>query len=166
MSNARSIDNSRPVDIQFDCLPLRSIARLDPPLDASPGLIAKYDRIKTAIAEHGTYNSYFLHNAVCRFFVTNDPNNGMIAFRFEGVVFTDDSDTRSRQAALRVTLDKETCSWLEQHVVKWFQESVTQAVLIEFDRYIGAGDPEKTKRRIQQMEQALDAQGGFVGMHL
>jgi len=158
--------NSRPVDIAFDCIPLRSMARLDPPLDASPGLTAKYSRIKAAIAEHGTHNSYFLHNATCRFFVTNDPLNGMIAFRFEGVVFTDDSDTRARHTFLKVTLDKETCSWLEQHVVKWFEETVSQAVLFEFNRYIGVGDPEQTKKRLLQMERAMEDKGGFVGMHL
>ncbi len=158
--------NSRPVDISFDCVPLRSMARLDPPLDASPGLVAKYSRIKEAIAEHGTYNSYYLHNATCRFFVTNDPGNGLIAFKFEGVVFTDETDSRARHASLKVTLDKETCPWLEQHVVKWFEETVSYAVLVEFDRYIGVGDPEQTKKRLQQMERALENQGGFVGMHL
>ena len=170
MSNSMSAEatgsNSRPVDITFDCTPLRSLARLDPPLDASPGLIAKYARIKSAIAEHGTHNSYFLHNASCRFFVTNDPGNGMIAFKFEGVVFTDDSDTRARHAALKVTLDKESCPWLEQHVVRWFEETVSQAVIVEFNRFIGVGDPEQTKKRLQQIERALEDKGGFLGMHL
>ena len=142
------------------------MARLDPPLDASPGLTAKYSRIKAAIAEHGTHNSYFLHNATCRFFVTNDPLNGLIAFKFEGVVFTDDSDTLARHTFLKVTLDKETCPWLEQHVVKWFEETVSQAVLVEFNRYIGVGDPEQTKKRLLQMERTLEDKGGFVGMHL
>lgn len=142
------------------------MARLDPPLDASPGLTAKYSRIKAAIAEHGTHNSYFLHNATCRFFVTNDPLNGLIAFKFEGVVFTDDSDTLARHTSLKVTLDKETCPWLEQHVVKWFEETVSQAVLVEFNRYIGVGDPEQTKKRLLQMERTLEDKGGFVGMHL
>ena len=142
------------------------MARLDPPLDASPGLTAKYYRIKAAIAEHGTHNSYFLHNATCRFFVTNDPLNGLIAFKFEGVVFTDDSDTLARHTSLKVTLDKETCPWLEQHVVKWFEETVSQAVLVEFNRYIGVGDPEQTKKRLLQMERTLEDKGGFVGMHL
>ena len=170
MSNATCAEanssNSRPVDIAFDCIPLRSMARLDPPLDASPGLTAKYYRIKAAIAEHGTHNSYFLHNATCRFFVTNDPLNGLIAFKFEGVVFTDDSDTLARHTSLKVTLDKETCPWLEQHVVKWFEETVSQAVLVEFNRYIGVGDPEQTKKRLLQMERTLEDKGGFVGMHL
>ena len=161
-----SSSNSRPVDIAFDCIPLRSLGRLDPPLDASPGLVAKYDRIKDAIIEHGTFNSYYLHNAFCRFFVTNDPLNGMIVFKFEGVVFTDDSDARAKHASLKVTLEKETCPWLEQHVVKWFAETVSQAVIVEFNRYIGAGDPEQTKKRMQQLARAVEDRGGFVGMHL
>jgi hypothetical protein len=156
----------RPVDIAFDCLPLRSMTRLDPPLDASPGLVAKYERIKIALAEHGAFNTYYLHNAYCRFFVTNDPNHGMIAFKFEGVVFTDSTDSCAKQASFNVTLEKETCSWLEQHVVKWFEESVTQAVVVEFNRYIGEGDPEKTKKRMEQIEKSLEAQGAFLGMHL
>ena len=157
---------NRPVDITFDCLPLRSLARLDPPLDASPGLIAKYERIKNAVSEHGTFNTYYLHNASCRFYVTNDPNRGMIAFKFEGVVFTDGSDCRTKHAELKVTLDRETCSWLEQHVVKWFEECVTHAVVVEFDRFIGEGNPDQTKKRMDEIEKSLESQGGFLGMHL
>jgi hypothetical protein len=156
----------RYVDIAFDCIPLRSMTRTDAPLDASPALTAKFERIKQAIAVHGTHNSYFLHNAVCRFFVTNDPNRGMIAFRFEGVVFTDESDCMAKHAELSVTLDKETCPWLEQHVVRWFSETVTQAVLVEFNRYLGAGDPELARKRLQQLEKSIEQSGGFVGMHL
>ena len=67
-------------------------------------------------------------------------------------MFTDDSDLRARHTSLKVTLDKETCPWLEQHVVKWFEETVSHAVIVEFDRYIGVGDPEQTKKRMQQLE--------------
>lgn len=156
----------RPVDIAFDCMPLRSLARLDPPIDASPGLIAKYDRIKAAIAEHGTHNTYYLHNASCAFFVTNDPNNGMIAFKFEGVVFTDADDLKAVFAQLNVTLERESCSWLEQHVVKWFEESVTHAVVAEFNRFIGSENSEQTRNRIAALERAIESNGAFVGMHL
>jgi len=142
------------------------MTRLDPPLDASPGLVAKYERIKAAIHEHGTFNTYYLHNATCKFYVTNDPIQGMIAFKFEGVVFTDALDSKAKQAKLNVTLEKETCSWLEQHVVNWFAETVTRAVVVEFDRYIGAGDQEQTRKRIAQLEQSLESKGGFLGMHL
>ncbi len=158
--------NHRPVDISFDCVPLRSIARLDPPVDASPQLVAKYHRIKRAIAEHGTFNTYYLHDAMCKFYVTNHPTIGMIAFQFEGVVFTNSDDAEAKQAFLDVRLDTETCPWLEQHVVKWFEETVTMAVIVEFNRYIGSGDDDRTRKRIQEMEQSLEQNGGFVGMHL
>lgn len=158
--------SQRPVDIAFDCLPLRSVTRLDPPIDASPGLTAKWKRIKSAIETHGTYNTYFLHNAHCRFYVTNDPKCGMIAFKFEGVLFTDENDTSARSAVLNVQLDQENVPWLEQHVVKWFAETVTQAVCVEFNRYIGAGDLEKTRKRMEQLQKAIESSGGFVGMHL
>jgi hypothetical protein len=157
---------ARPVDIQFDCQPLRSMTRLDPPLDASPGLVAKYERIKQAIAEHGMFNTYYLHNASCKFYVTNDPTQGMIAFKFEGVVFTDSTDSKAKRAKLDVVLEKETCSWLEQRVVNWFTETVTRAVVVEFDRYIGAGDSEQTKQRMEQLEKSLEAKGGYLGMGL
>lgn len=157
---------SRYVDIEFDCLPLRSVTRLDPPLDATPMLEAKFQRLKQAIAQHGTLNTYFLHNAKCKYYVTNDPARGMIAFSFEGVIFTDANDEFSKHADLKVTLDKETCPWLDQHVVKWFQESVVHAVLVEFDRFIYAGNAEQTRNRIRQLEQELEASGGFIGMDL
>jgi len=166
-SSTRDLGASPPaVDIAFDCLPLRSFSRLDPPLDASPGLNAKWTRIKKAIEVHGTHNTYFLHNAYCRFQVTNDPDCGMIAFRFEGVVFTDELDLTTRHAALQVTLDQENVPWLDQHVVKWFAETVSHAVRIEFDRYIAAGDLNRTRARHQQLEIEIEQSGGFVGMHL
>jgi hypothetical protein len=156
----------RYVDISFDCIPLRSLVRLDPPIDASAALVAKYDRIKAAIQKHGTFNTYFLHNAACKFYVTNDPARGMIAFKFEGVVFTDENDERTKYADLTVSLDSETCPWLEQHVVNWFAETVKHAVIVEFDRYIGFGDPEQTRKRRAMLEKMLQESGGFVGMHL
>lgn len=165
-SNQQANQGHRPVDIAFDCLPLRSVTRLDPPLDASPGLVAKWERIKKAISEHGTHNAYYLHNAHCRFFVTNNPDCGMIAFKFEGVLFTDENDAFSRRASLDVTLDQENVPWLEQHVVRWFAESVSHAVCAEFNRYIGAGDPGLTRQRIEQLQQQIEQSGGFVGMHL
>ncbi len=159
-------DLHRPVDISFDCLPLRSVTRLDPPLDASPALAAKWERIKQSIQEHGTHNTYYLHNAFCRFFVTNDPKCGMISFKFEGVVFTDENDSCPRSASLQVTLDQENVPWLEQHVVRWFSETVIHAVCTEFNRYIGAGDPARTRQRLEQLQKTLEDSGGFVGMHL
>ena len=157
---------NRYVEVEFDCIPLRSVTRLDPPLDAPPALEAKFHRIQDAIEQHGTLNTYYLHNAKCKYFVTNDPAQGMIAFAFEGVLFTDSSDEFAKHAELKVTLEKETCPWLDQHVVKWFQESVIHAVLVEFNQFIGAGDAEQTRKRLRELERQLQNTGGFLGMYL
>jgi len=154
------------VEIAFDCLPLRSVNRLDAPLDASPKLAAKLLRIKQAIETHGTHNTYYLHNATCGFHLTNAPEIGSVAFKFEGTVFTDTDDLRAIRTELDVILDRETCSWLNQTIVQWLAESVHRAVVVEFDRFIAAGDLEKTRERIAKIEQSLDESQGFVGMYL
>jgi hypothetical protein len=90
----------------------------------------------------------------------------MIAFKFEGVLFTDDSDSRAVRCALSVALDQENVPWLEQHVVKWFQETVSSAVIEEFNRFIQAGDSDKTKQRLEQLDKTLAESGGYLGMGL
>ncbi len=154
------------VEITFDCLPMRSVSRLDAPLDASPKLAAKLLRIKQAIETHGSHNTYYLHNANCCFHLTNDPEIGSIAFHFEGTVFTDAEDLKATRTELVVTLHRETCVWLNQAIVQWLSESVHRAVVVEFDRYIAAGDLEKTRERLAKIEQSLEATQGFVGMYL
>ncbi len=154
------------VEIVFDCLPLRSVSRVDVPLDASPKLAQKMLRVKAAIDKHGTLNTYFLHNATCTFHLTNDPNIGMVQFDFEGVMLTDSSDLMAQRSELRVELKRETCGWLNQAIVDWLAESVRQSVLVEFNRYIHNGDLSKTLERVRQMEIASDQAGGFVGMYL
>ena len=154
------------VDITFDCLPLRSIGRLDIPLDASPKYRAKLERIKHAFETHGTLATYYLHNASCKFHLTNDPEFGMLEFRYEGTVFTDASDTSTERADLSVELVRETADWLTEPVVHWFHESVIHAVKIEFNRYISSGDLAQTLERLKQLESQLDKSGGYVGMYL
>jgi len=154
------------VEITFDCLPLRSVSRLDAPLDASPKLAAKLLRIKQAIETHGSYNSYYLHNATCRFHLTNDPEIGSIGYKFEGTVFTNPDDSQAIRTELDVTLDRETCDWLNQAIVEWLSESVHRAVVVEFDRYIAAGDLEKTRERLAKIERTLEESQGYVGMYL
>lgn len=154
------------VDITFDCLPMRSIGRLDIPLDASPKYQAKLERIKHALTTHGTLGTYYLHNAKCRFHLTNDEEFGMIEFRFEGTVFTDSTDTRTERADLSVELVRETVDWLTEPVVHWFHESVTHAVESEFNRYIASGDLAQTVERLKKLESQLDQSGGYVGMYL
>ncbi len=154
------------VEIEFDCLPLRSIARLDIPLDASPKYRQRCERLKHAIERHGQHNSYFLSNARCAFHLANSEQVGLIEFRFEGTILTDDDDLKSKSSDLTVELVRETCDWLTAPVVSWFHEAVTRAVLVEFDRYIEAGDLAKAKERAAAMQAQLEQSGGYVGMYL
>ncbi len=163
--NSSSLD-ARWVEVVFDCLPLRSVARTDVPIDASPKLAAKMLRIKAAIDKHGTLNSYYLHNASCTFHFTNDPLDGMVQFSFEGVVMTDTRDLEAKSADLKVELARETCSWINQTIVDWLNTTVPRAVRVEFNRYIGAGDLSQAIKRMEKIQQASDAAGGFVGMYL
>ena len=65
-----------------------------------------------------------------------------------------------------VNLVRETCDWLTQPDVAFFVRSVSPAALVEFNRYIAAGDLEKTKQRIAQVQAQTDETGGYVGMYL
>lgn len=154
------------VDILFDCFPLRSISRLEAPLDASPKFQQLCQRIKQAAEKHGLFNSYYLHNARCTYHLTNDPQIGMLEFTFEGTVLTDSDDRKTLRADLHVEIRRETCDWLTEPVVAWFRESVSRAAIVEFDRYIAAGDLEQTIRRLDQVAEASDTHGGFLGMGL
>ena len=157
---------NRWVEITFDCLPLRSVVRLDVPLDASPKFQAFCDRVKAAIDKHGKFNSFYLYNGRCTYHLTNRDDRGMIQFRFEGTVLTDEEDLHTVRCDLDVSLLRETCSWLSKPIVEWLQETVLHSVGAEFDRYIEAGDLEQTRRRIEQLQAAADQTGGFIGMYL
>ncbi|MFK8112320.1 MAG: hypothetical protein AB8B91_08960 [Rubripirellula sp.] len=154
------------VEVEFECLPLRSITRLDVPVDASPAYEQFVLRVKAAMAKHGSHNAYYLHRGVCAFHVTNDPARGRVAFAFEGTVLTGQSDQATKALDLTVKMDRETCPWLSEPVVHFFEESVQHAVLVEFDRYILAGDLEKTQQRIKAVQEQSDSADGFVGMYL
>ena len=156
----------RYVEITFECLPLRSVGRLDMPIDASPEFLAKAERVRNALKTHGRYNTYYLHNARCVFHLTNDANVGMLDFRFEGTALTDAQDRRTLRCDLEVELACDTCPWLTEPIVTWFAETVRQAVRCEFDRYIEAGDLRQTIQRIERIEAESDAHGGFMGMGL
>ena len=158
---------NRWVEISFDCLPLRTIERLDIPIDASPKYRQRCERIKACIDKHGSHNSYFLYNAECTFHLTNDEDIGMVRFRFEGTMLTDADDCRAERCDLaEVELAHETCDWLTEPIVKWFAECVPHAVVVEFDRYIEAGDLDQAKQRIEKIQAASDDAGGYVGMYL
>jgi hypothetical protein len=156
----------RYVEITFDCLPLRSISRLDIPIDASPRYRQRCENIKAALELHGSHNSYYLYNAGCIFHLTNAPELGMLEFRFEGTVLTDEDDLKAIEAHLQTTLEHETCDWLTEPVVAWFKDSVSHAVMAEFDRYISAGDLDSAKRRIAALQAKADQTGGYMGMYL
>lgn len=154
------------VQISFQCLPLRTVGRLDIPLDASEQQAASFQRIKQAIQKHGTLNSYYLLQGSCVFHLTNDPQVGMLAFVFEGPLLTDQTDRQTRLVELDVRLTGETCPWLTKPVLDWFEETVRRAVAVEFDRYIAAGDLEKTLQRIERIRASSEEDQGYLGMYL
>lgn len=154
------------VKIAFDCLPLRTITRLDVPIDASPKYRARCEKLKRAIETHGSFNSYFLHNANCIFRLTNDDAVGMLEFSFEGAVLTDEKDQQTLRSDLDVELTRETCDWITEPVVAWFRQTVSRAVEVEFNRFIAAGDLTKAVERIERIQSQSDQHGGYVGMYL
>ena len=157
---------NRWVEITFDCLPLRSVVRLDLPLDASPKFEAFCERVKAAIDKHGQFNAFYLYNGRCTYHLTNREDLGMIQFRFEGTVLTDEEDRHTVGCDLDVSLLRETCGWLSEPIVEWLRETVLRSVSVEFDRYIEAGDLEQTRQRIEKLQAAADEAGGFIGMYL
>lgn len=157
---------SRWVEITFDCLPLRSVGRLDIPIDASPKYQAACQRIKDAIEQHGSHNTYYLYNASCIYHLTNNADSGLLEFTFEGTVFTDAADEQTARCDVHVDLVRETCDWMTEAVVQWFAETVRRAVVVEFDRYIEAGDLQQARDRIDALQAASDDAGGFVGLYL
>ena len=154
------------VEIEFDCLPLRSVTRLDVPLDASPVYEQVILRVKHAIEKHGSHNSYYLHRGRCKFHLTNSPDHGSASFRFEGTVLTGQKDLKTRSIDLAVDLDQETCPWLSEPSVDFLAESVRQAVVVEFNRYLEAGDLVKAQKRIEAIQAESDRGEGYVGMYL
>ncbi|MCA9100705.1 MAG: hypothetical protein KDA63_06135 [Planctomycetales bacterium] len=154
------------VTITFDCVPLRSVLSREIPEDASPKFRARCERLLAAIDEHGVHNTYFLHSATCEFHLTNSKSLGMLQFSFEGTVFTDQSDLKTVRSDLAIELTKETCPWLTEPAVQWFAKTVEQAVIVEFDRFITAGDLERTIQRHEQLKAQSDQQSGYIGMYL
>jgi hypothetical protein len=157
---------NRHVDISFDCLPLRSVGRMDIPIDASPKYRARCERVARAIEAHGSFNTYYLYNARCVFHLTNSDDLGMLEFKFEGTALTDSTDQRTERCVLDVELTRETCDWLTEPIVDWFRETVPRSVAVEFDRYIAAGDLAQAVKRIERIQSEAERQGGYVGMYL
>jgi hypothetical protein len=153
------------VEIAFDCLPLRAVSRTDVPLDASPAFRARTEHLKQAIEQYAAENAYFLYNAHCIYRLANSDIEGMLRFGFEGTVLTDRSDAKAERAELQITLVGETCGGLSGDVLRWFEQRVTQAVLVEFDRFIAAGRLAQRVGELGQVAQ-LAQLADFAGMNL
>jgi hypothetical protein len=150
------------VDIAFDCLPLRSVGRVDVPLDASPAFRARSEALQRAIDTHGTENAYFLYNTRCVFRLANSEVENMVRFTFDGTVLTDRSDCKADRADLDIELVAETCGTVPQDVLAWFSGVVLRAVLIEFDHFIAAGSLAARVSDLGKVE-SIAALSGFAG---
>jgi hypothetical protein len=151
------------VDIAFDCLPLRSVGRVDVPLDASPAFRARCQQLQRAIDTHGTANAYYLYNTRCVFRLANSDVINMVRFSFDGTVLTDRSDGKADRTDLAVELTAETCGGLSAEVLTWFRGVVERAVLIEFDRFIAAGRLAARVTQLGQVASVTDL-ADFAGM--
>jgi hypothetical protein len=158
--------SGRWVEIEFECLPMRTISRLDIPVDASPKYEQFILRVKAALEKHGSHNSFYLHRGLCKFHLTNEVNNGNVEMAFEGTVLTDSSDQNTKSVDLSIVLARETCSWLNERIVEFFVETTKRAVLAEFNRYIAAGDLEKTRQRLESINKQDELNQGYIGMYL
>jgi hypothetical protein len=153
------------VDIAFDCLPLRSIPRVDVPLDASPSFRARCERLQQAIELHGRENAYYLYNTRCTYRLANSDIEGMLRFSFDGTLLTDRSDCKAASADLNIVLTAETCGGVPPAALDWLRTVVTRAVLIEFDRFISAG---QLATRVSQLGvvDSITSVAGFAGMNV
>jgi hypothetical protein len=152
------------VDITFDCMPLRSVGRLDSPLDDDDDASEFAKRVRRAVTKHGQFNTYYLYDAQCVFHLTNDEKLGMVSFRFEGTVLADSEDQKTLDCDLEIELNGEVCDWLTATAVEWLKDTVVHAVRVEFDRYIHAGDLKRTIERLEKIRAESDSHDGFMGM--
>lgn len=151
------------VEISFACLPLRSVGRLDVPLDASPVYRARYENLVAAVDQYDLERTYFLYDAHCVFRLANSEVENILRFEFEGIVRTDASDLLTESAELRVTLASETCGGVPEAIFEWFKGRIEKAVIVEFDRFIAAGQLEDRAAKLGQVERLSDV-AGFSGM--
>jgi hypothetical protein len=154
------------IDIAFDCLPLRSVGRVDVPLDASPAFRARCERLQRAIDTHGTANAYFLYNTRCVFRLANSNVENMLRFTFEGTLLTDRSDCKADRADLNVELAAHTCGGtIPPETLAWFRGVVHKAILIEFDHFIAAGALAERVSRLGSVDSIADL-ADFAGMNV
>jgi hypothetical protein len=153
------------VDIEFDCLPLRSVGRVDVPLDASPAFRQRCERLKQAIDTYDNQNAYFLYNTQCTYRLANSEIANMLRFTFDGTLLTDRSDYKADRADLDVQLTAETCGGVPPAALLWLRGVVRRAVLVEFDRFIAAG---QLAARVQELGdvESLTSVSDFAGMNV
>ena len=155
------------VEIAFDCLPLRSVGRLDVPLDASPKYRQLCEQVKSAIEQHGAHNTYFLYNASCVFHLVNATDSGTLEFRFHGTIFTDADDLKAERCVLEVELAGETCDWLTQPVVEWFcRDGFAEPWLSSSTATLPPATCNRLANGSRRSRPPSDAADGFVGMYL
>lgn len=114
---------------------------------------------------HHAQNAYFLYNTRCVFRLANSDVENMLRFTFEGTVLTDHSDVQAREADLNIELAAETCGGLPPEVLVWFRSVVKRTVLIEFDRFITAGQLAQHVTKIGTVE-SIDQLPSFSGMNV
>jgi len=153
------------VDIAFDCLPLRSIARVDIPIDASPPLRARSERLRQALNSHSGENAYFLYNTRCTYRLANSDIENMLRFSFDGTVLTDRSDLKADRGDLNIVLTAETCGGVPRAALDWLRGVIQRAVLIEFDRFIEDGQLAERIRQLGRIDSITDV-AGFAGMNV
>lgn len=153
------------VEITFDCLPLRSLGRLDTPLDASAEYRARQEKLAAAMEAYGPDRTYFLYNAKCVFHLANSEIEGMIRYRFEGCVRTDAGDAITEQVDLEVQLVSDTCDGIPALTNEWLIGRVKKAVAVEFDRFIAAGTLAQRATDLGKIELLSDV-AGISGMHV
>lgn len=153
------------IDIAFDCLPLRSVSRVDIPIDASPTFRERCERLQRAIEAYDSAHAYFLYNTRCVYRLANSAVENMLRFRFGGTVLTDLSDGKAERADLDVELVAETCGPIPPEVLAWFRSIVTRAVLIEFDRFIAAGQLSARVDKLGSVDSIVDL-SDFAGMNV
>jgi hypothetical protein len=141
------------------------LGRMDVPIDASPAFRARCERLKQAIERHGVENSYFLYNARCVYRLANSDVDGMLRFTLEGTILTDRSDVKAEHADLAIELAGDTCGGVPAEVIAWFRTVIERAVLIEFDRFIAAGQLAERVNQLGHVEQLADVTD-FAGMNL
>lgn len=151
------------VEIAFDCLPLRSVGRLDMPLDASDAFRRRADHIKAALNDYGAERTYFLYNGHCVFRFANSEIEGACRLEFEGVVRTDAGDRICQEVHVDAHLAGDTCGGAPPAVQAWLADRVRQAVGIEFDRFIAAGQLAARAEQLGAGSSLADL-GGLAGM--